>query len=664
MTRRPVYRMQISLNVLEHLGLNLYSNVPAVLSEAVANAWDADARHVCIAFKVDEDCIEIQDDGSGMTQAEVNAHFLTVGFQRRKILPPRTSRGRLPMGRKGIGKLSLFSIAHQVDVYTIKNGEASAFRLSLPAMRHSIAQAEEAYYPEELPTDSIDLTCGTRFILSHLQKRHTIRTTRALRKRLARRFSVIGDQQDFQVHVDGAAITPSDRDYYAKLQYLWCYGDQPAVTALCSHLSRPAENRPALFAETNVSVSGWIGSVRHSGDLKDEESGDNLNRIAIYVRGKMAQEDILGDFSERGVYASYLIGELQVDAFDQNDQADIATSNRQQIVEDDPRYQALKDFLASELRQCIRGQWNAWRNEAGVKQARLIPAVGQWLDALPRKDRTKARAWIGRLNRITSDQPTEDHRQLVKHAILAFEFYRAHQRLEQLDRIDDRNLQAALDTFRELDVLEVTLYGQIVEQRLAIIRKLQMHVETDQLERILQELIFDHLWLLDPHWERVESTALMETRVTKMFEAINADLTPEEARARIDIGFRKTAGKYVVVELKRPSVRVTLAQLTPQIRKYYNGLFKILSQTGEAQNPIEIVILLGQRPVEWDDPKGPEQVSGELANYDARFVLYDELLHNAYQAYRDFEQKRAATNALQVLFQSIDDFAPDVPSGA
>jgi len=84
----------------------------------------------------------------------------------------------------------------------------------------------------------------------------------------------------------------------------------------------------------------------------------------------------------------------------------------------------------------------------------------------------------------------------------------------------------------------------------------------------------------------------------------------------------------------------------------------------EARNPIESVILLGQRPVEWDDPKGPEQVSGELANYDARFVLYDELLHNAYQAYRDFEQKRAATNALQVLFQSIDDFAPDVPSGA
>ena len=30
------YRMRLSLNVLQHLGLRLYSNVPAVLSEVVA----------------------------------------------------------------------------------------------------------------------------------------------------------------------------------------------------------------------------------------------------------------------------------------------------------------------------------------------------------------------------------------------------------------------------------------------------------------------------------------------------------------------------------------------------------------------------------------------------------------------------------------------------
>ena len=32
------YMMRLSLSVLDHLGLNLYSNIPVVLSEVVANA--------------------------------------------------------------------------------------------------------------------------------------------------------------------------------------------------------------------------------------------------------------------------------------------------------------------------------------------------------------------------------------------------------------------------------------------------------------------------------------------------------------------------------------------------------------------------------------------------------------------------------------------------
>ena len=43
MNSRRELVMTISLNALEHLGINLYSNLPAVLSEIVANAMsDAD----------------------------------------------------------------------------------------------------------------------------------------------------------------------------------------------------------------------------------------------------------------------------------------------------------------------------------------------------------------------------------------------------------------------------------------------------------------------------------------------------------------------------------------------------------------------------------------------------------------------------------------------
>ncbi len=59
---RPL-EMKISLNGLEHLGMNLYRSVPPVLSEIVANAWDADAKQVHITLDKTNAHIKIQDNG-------------------------------------------------------------------------------------------------------------------------------------------------------------------------------------------------------------------------------------------------------------------------------------------------------------------------------------------------------------------------------------------------------------------------------------------------------------------------------------------------------------------------------------------------------------------------------------------------------------------------
>src|ERR1017187_6398946 len=90
--------MTISLNALEHLGINLYSNIPAVLSEIVANAWDADAKNVKVTIDKETETIAIEDDGVGMDRDGVIDRFLTVGFKRRDKLGDKTSDGRTPMG--------------------------------------------------------------------------------------------------------------------------------------------------------------------------------------------------------------------------------------------------------------------------------------------------------------------------------------------------------------------------------------------------------------------------------------------------------------------------------------------------------------------------------------------------------------------------------------
>ena len=129
MADRRKLEMTISLNALEHLGMNLYSNMPSVLSEIVANAWDADATKVRIHLDKNAGTVTIADDGTGMDREAVIDRFLNVGFKRRTQLGPLTDKGRSPMGRKGIGKLSIFSIAGIFEVHTVRDGERTMFRM-------------------------------------------------------------------------------------------------------------------------------------------------------------------------------------------------------------------------------------------------------------------------------------------------------------------------------------------------------------------------------------------------------------------------------------------------------------------------------------------------------------------------------------------------------
>ena len=65
--------------------------------------------------------ITIADDGHGMKLEDINEKYLLVGYPRRMHNEAVTDRyKRKVMGRKGIGKLSLFSIAETVKVETLK----------------------------------------------------------------------------------------------------------------------------------------------------------------------------------------------------------------------------------------------------------------------------------------------------------------------------------------------------------------------------------------------------------------------------------------------------------------------------------------------------------------------------------------------------------------
>jgi hypothetical protein len=642
--------MKLSLNVLNHLGINLYSNVPAVLSEVVANAWDADAEEVNIQIETDK--ITITDNGHGMTASDINEKFLTVGYRRRdrsdgKITPKLQ---RAVMGRKGIGKLSLFSIANHIDVFSVKDGDENAFAMDVPEIQKKIESEEGSYNPTELETFPNDLTKGTRIVLTGLKK-NVLQSRPALRKRLARRFSVLGSKYKFSIKIDGSPVTIEDRDYFDKIQFLWTFGtDGDEIEPLCKNAEKN-EKRDGTVLEGEYTISGWVGTVRESGALKDDY--DNLNKILLMVRGKLAQEDVLESFNEGGMYTKYLIGEIHADFLDQDDKEDIATSSRQRIVEDDARYTLLTRFLSKELKN-IQNRWTDLRNDEGEKKALEIVAVKNWFDSLPIASRKRAKSLFGKINQLTLDSD-EQRKRLFKHSILAFESLRYRENLEMLDQISADNLPAFTEAFANLDDLEATLYYQIVSERVQVIDALQKKVQSNELEKLIQEHVFKHLWLLDPSWERATTSEYMEQQVQKEFDKIDAGLTAEEKAGRLDIKYRTASGKHIIVELKRSGRKLETIELIAQVTKYNDALKKLLSATGRDE-PIEIICVIGQELKDWSGPNGRKDSDAMLLIKNARVVMYQQLIDNAYKAYSEFLEKRKDAGRVLAIIRSIDEF--------
>ena len=669
------YQMTINLNVLNHLGINLYSNIPAVLSEVVANSWDADATNVDIEIGTEK--ITITDDGHGMTFDDINNKYLEIGYERRTHDAVKTEKfDRDVMGRKGIGKLSLFSIAKIVKVETFKKGEENkedernGFVMSTDEIEEHIKEGKPGpYEPTPLPESEMVLDSkGTRIVLTKLKTRVTMAHPDYVRKRLARRFSIISAEENFTVRVDGSPISITDRDYFHKIQFLWYYGDESEkYIKLCNNLENPehVEKKDGAIEvqdEDNIenltdSVKGWIGTVRKPNELTDRDEGinENLNKIVVMVRGKLAQENILDDFRQSGFYTKYLIGEIHADFLDMDDLDDIATTSRQEIIKDSPRYEELKNWMKNELFY-IRDKWDEWRSEIVTREVNQIPAIKEWLDELKSEERKQAESLFSKIGKVHFDND-ENRNQLYIHTALAFENLLYKDALDQLERISLENIPAFMEILGNFDDIEVSLYYQMIQERLRIITKLQEVIDDNAMEKVGQECLYDHLWLLDPSWDRATETTYMERNVKTEFDKIEVELSPEESKGRVDIKYKTTSGKHVIIELKRASERLNEHELTGQVEKYKSALKKCLDATRK-HGPIEVVCIVGKPLKQWDDDR--EESEKAMAARNIRVILYQELIENAYQNYKEFVDNNQGAGRLYRLIKNLKIEVPEV----
>lgn len=634
---QPLYTMTLDLKILDHLGINLYSNASAVLSEAVANSWDAEASEVKIV--TDADSIVIEDDGIGMNVSQINKRFLNVGYDKWKAEGSTSpKKKRRFMGRKGIGKLALFSIANVIEVDTRHGSKGNRFRMTVSDIRRSI-ERKEPYHPT--PLQSTRRKTGTTIRLSQLKKRRTAHGEQALRRRLARRFSIIGykdkEGNSFDVIVNGVPIGPLDRDDLRALEFLWEFSDQPKidindVPELKNRFCIP--NLVSELEHPEWRIGGWIGAVPRPRTLRSSESG-SLHGIVVLARGRLIQENILDTLGFNRILNSYLTGFVEADFLDVEGQADIATSDRQRIVEDDERYESLVDFLRKTLLS-ISDQWTDLRNKTRLNEAlQTRPALMNWIDSLPSGQREPAKKLIGLIGGIELEEE-EQREDLFRSGVAAFERLRLREASHLLAEDPILTPERLLPLLSDMSALEGALYCEIVKSHLDVLKAFEGLIDVDAREKVLQKHLFDNLWLLDPGWERATGDARLEETFLKEFEKARQNLNKSERQARFDIRYRRNAGHHIIVELKKASRTLEFTDLQKQGGLYKTILRKCLAIHGDENPLISLVFVVG-KPIAHVGMTSSE-VDAILATLNARIVTYEKLIgqsRNAYQTYLD-----------------------------
>ena len=538
----------------------MYSTLPPVIGEFIANAWDANATSVEITIPEEkitekESEIIIRDDGIGMSDTDIREKYLIVGRNRREQdeseeSPPPQSR--VVMGRKGIGKFSAFGIAKVIEIESVKDNETSRFIMDYDTMLKDADDHVIAFKPLQ-PTGTVSR--GTTIKLRHILKFNSRRIPIGqLRRGLSRRFSIVGANDEFSVVLNGSEISPEERDLKRLLDrdakdrlYLWEFEDE-----------RIGDN-------TALTVTGWIGALKRT-----DSKSDHIERgISILARGKLVQEPFVFDAVVGQQYAlSYFIGEVHAEFVDQ-DEDTIATS-RNQLVWDSPSNVILKDWGQRKVNKIAR-EWSERRSEDNERRLHDIP----WYREFEKRanelgNRRAIKLALDLVRQSIRKNPTaeiEDLRPIIQTSLDFLEFDKFRDVSQDLAQSDLSDVPRILDLFREWEVIEAMEMSRVTEGRVVAIEKLQKLIDTNALEvPDLHQFLKEFPWALDPRWTLVGDEVSYSDLLRKEFPESDVDI---QENRRIDFLCVREAETLVVVEIKRPASRVSSKDLR-QISEYVN----------------------------------------------------------------------------------------------
>ncbi|MDR3140417.1 MAG: ATP-binding protein [Tannerellaceae bacterium] len=206
-----IKNFKVDARTIIHLGRESIKDHTTALLELVKNSYDADASVVEVEIYKKEtfDKIRIADDGTGMTESDIDESWLRIGFSgKRKV--KISPKGRRKTGEKGIGRLStdrlgeelqIISIAHQEETKSLStNGIKINWELfnqdnqDLSGVPIEVIETHSAILPVARKDDT-----GTELIISKLRQDWTKENVEALCNELSILTPPFSETKDFEI---------------------------------------------------------------------------------------------------------------------------------------------------------------------------------------------------------------------------------------------------------------------------------------------------------------------------------------------------------------------------------------------------------------------------------------------------------------------------------
>jgi uncharacterized protein (TIGR02391 family) len=362
--------MTFDPNTIEHLGVRMYSTLPPVLAELIANSYDAKATTVSVSLNDagTEKEITVKDDGIGMSFDDINQKFLRIGRNRRE---GGEEAGRKVIGKKGLGKLSFFGIANVIEVTTKKDGKENAFLLRWEDIKSSTTpNYQPTILKNNIDCDPADV--GTSIVLKKI-KRESDFSAEDLADSLSKIFIV---EPGFKIVVQRNVESPIEIENSRRYNGL----DKEIEWGV------PADIGSVSDYDKKAQVTGHLIATE-----KPISPKTNMRGIILFSRKKMVNTPDYFSDSTSSHFFSYLTGWLEVDFIDELDE-DVISTDRQSVNWGHPEMVKLRAYLQSMIRW-LEQDWRTKR--ASLREEKITETTGvnipDWYSKLPDDLREKVK---------------------------------------------------------------------------------------------------------------------------------------------------------------------------------------------------------------------------------------------------------------------------------